>query len=118
MCANWDLRVGKTSSLWINYGWDYLNKPMHYFAGAKRTDIGKFVIENMVSSRETAYLDGCIANMEVYVNDQCDDVFIAAHMKYLSDYFAVYIIVKYIVNEKSTKKFSVFYCDVHPPPTP
>ena len=57
-----------------------IKKPMHYFHGSKRTDVASFVIGNMESNPETAYLDGCLANVEIYVNDQCDDIFIASHM--------------------------------------
>ena len=89
LCVNWDVRDGKTSSLWVNYGLEYDSKPLHYFHGAKTTDIARFYLGNMESNLHGAYLDGCLANVEIYVNDQCDEIFIASHMKYLSDFYGV-----------------------------
>ena len=62
---------------------------MHTFKSYNTANVTKFVIGNNEQTPKTAYLDGCISNVEVYINDACDDTFISAHMKYLSDFYAI-----------------------------
>ena len=47
------------------------------------------VVGNMVGTSANHYLDGDIANIELYDTDKLDDYFIAARMKTLSEHYDI-----------------------------
>ena len=87
--VHWDVRPGKTSSVWFNYGKDYGGGKMFTFKAATAKK-GAYVMIGNTSDRFTGgQLDGALSNIEVYESQFIDDHVIAAQMRYLSDYYGI-----------------------------
>ena len=90
ICVHWDRRPEHNSSLWLNYGKNYRGAPLHIFnASDNNSREPTMVVGNMVGTSANHYLDGDIANIELYDTDKLDDYFIAARMKTLSEHYDI-----------------------------